>query len=398
MKLLLTLAAAVVFAAPFAANAQVQEPILKPARPAPKAETPKTEAPKADASTTLLQVRYNAALPPAHIVVGEPDAKPKWVWVTRFVRLPNRQLPPDSLPIKAVRFESQFNGETAQVKVTVLRGNQGHEREDNVGVYHLGVNEEAIVTELESFGIEPVNLKMIETVPPVPPAPVLTNRTKAIEIVSVTSVNVPLPHFKVTIRNLSEKKVRAVKVDVSPSVTTYWAKDLDRPLLEVGGTAEEIVPANKSQKTATGYIPGVATDYSIIFRTAIFEDLSFDGEREPACVFESYVVGRRLWLKRMLPFLNQQLAAQTLSPTELKQRFLSLKFELAESEKSPGSAASPSCPNPDLLSYISPNNLSLQFIRELDRIINTRPVPPINFRAWLEAKREDYKTWLAHLN
>jgi hypothetical protein len=39
----------------------------------------------------------------------------------------------------------------------------------------------------------------------------------------------------------------------------------------------------------------------------------------------------------------------------------------------------------------------LELIRELDQIIKTRPAPPINFRAWLESTRAEYKAWLARL-
>jgi hypothetical protein len=36
-------------------------------------------------------------------------------------------------------------------------------------------------------------------------------------------------------------------------------------------------------------------------------------------------------------------------------------------------------------------------VRDLDKIINTRPAPPINFRAWLETKRNDYRDWRERL-
>ena len=108
-------------------------------------------------------------------------------------------------------------------------------------------------------------------------------------------------------------------------------------------------------------------------------------------------MGRRLWVKRVLPFIESELANQSLSPKEFKEKFLLLTFKLADNEKTAKSAVSSRCENPDPFVDISTQTLSLELLRDLDRIINTRPAPPINFRAWLEARRETYEVWLARL-
>jgi hypothetical protein len=99
----------------------------------------------------------------------------------------------------------------------------------------------------------------------------------------------------------------------------------------------------------------------------------------------------------MLPFIEQQLANPALSPQDFKQKFQSLTFELDDSEKTGQSAVSAKCPNPDSFTNISTQILTLELNRDLDRIIKTRPAPPINFRAWLESRRHDYQSWLARL-
>ena len=384
MKSLVIFIAALLFA-------QAQEPSLKP----------NMSAPKTDAPTLLsLEVKYNVNLPPAYITVRGPETKPRWIWVTRFIR--DKQFRKDELPINAIRVESQFNGETADVRVSLLRGrNEGFEREDHVGAYHIGLNEPTTISELKSFGVEPFSLTLLNVVSPLPPPPALENLTTTVEVVSVISDNVPLPAYNLTLRNLSDKNIRALEIKVihqgRPGVSGLWQGQQDRPLIEAGGVLERTIPVAVARKTVTGYEPGAATSSTIRIGAAVFEDLTYDGDEEVACQYEKFVVGRRLWLRRLLPLIEQQLANPALSPQDFKQKLQSLTFELEESEKTSQSAVSNKCANPDSFTHISTQNLTLELNRDLDRIIKTRPSPPINFRAWLESHRDDYKAWLTRL-
>ena len=382
MKGLLILVATFLFA---------QEPSLKP-----NISPPKTEPP----TLLSLEVKYNSNLPPAYISVRGTETKPRWIWVTRFIR--TNQLANGELPIQAVRVESQFNGETADVKISLFRGrNQGFEREDHVAAYHIGLNEPTTIPELKSFGIEPFSLTLLNVVPPLPPPPTFENLARTVEIVSVRSDNLPLPTYHLAVRNLSDKHIQALKIEVindgRPRVSALWQGEHDRPLIEAGGVLERNIPVAVAQKTVTDYTPGAATSSTIRIRTAVFEDLTYDGDEEPACAYEKYVTGRRLWVKRMLPFVEQQLANPALSPQQFKQKLQPLTFELNENEKTNASAVSAQCPNPDSFTNISTQSLTLELNRDLDRIINTRPAPLINFRAWLQSRRDDYQAWLARL-
>jgi hypothetical protein len=369
-----------------------QEPSLKPNMSAPKAEAP---------MVLSLEIDFNNTLPPAYISVRGPDTKPRWIWAPRFARIPGFPRRPDELPIQAIRVESQFNGETADVKVSLLRGHKGFEREDPVANYHIGLEQKTTVTELKSFGLEPIDLRLFQTVPPLPPSPAFENLTKTVEIVSVRSDNIPLPAYHLTVRNLSDKNIRAVKIEVindnRPRLSALWQAELDRPLMEPGGTLERIVPVVTSQLIGSRYEPGAATSSTIRILSAVFEDLTYDGEEDPACDYEKFVIGRRLWVTRMLPFIEQQLANTELSPQDFKQKFQSLTFELDEGEKTGKSSVSEKCGNPDSFTDISTQNLTLELNRELERIIKTRPAPPISFRGWLESRCDEYKSWLVRL-
>lgn len=370
------------------AFASAQQPTLKPAM----------SAPKADAPTQLsLEIQYNPTLPPAYISVRGPEMKPRWIWVTRVARI--TPMKSDELPIQSVRVESQFNGETADVSISIFRGREGFEREDPVGSYHLGLDEKVTVKELKSAGLKPFELKLISVLPPLPPPPDLENRTTSVAVVNVELVNVPLPTYKVTVRNQSEKKIRSIRVEVNsdgrPHLSTVWHDEFDKPIIDVGGVAEKALQVVIPQKTAVAYEPGAAANNKIIIRAVVFDDLTFDGDEMAACQYQMILLGRRTWLQSLVPLIKTELANETVSPQEFKEKLEALTFPSDERTSQLVEAAK--CNKPEsFLKHITRAQM-LGLVREVDRIIKTRPAPPVDFRAWLESRRANYEPWLARL-
>jgi hypothetical protein len=394
MKRLLMLAAIIMIAS--IASGQQQAPSLKPSV-SPKAPEVRKQF--------LLEIMYNSRLSPTYSSVEGVDSVARWIWVTQFARIPGQQLPPGELPIQAVKLESQFNGETADVRLTLLRGVDGFEKEDLVNRYKLGVGEEMILNDLTRFGIEPFNIKLIEPVPPIPPPPGFSNLTKSVEVVSVRSQNLPRPAYGVTFRNLSDKSIAALRVDLAsdgrPAFASFFQGKEGQALIEVGGVSEQYVSALKTERTPTAYAPGTASANVIKVGTVVFSDLSFEGELQPACDFEMYVMGRRIWLRHVLALLDQEISKSSNDHIEaakqFKEKFSALSFDSSESERNQASVISPKCLKPAERAYIATQGLKLQLLRDLDQIIETRPVPPVNFRQWLVDRRARYKAWHSRL-
>lgn len=390
MKNLLLILAFIVMSS--AVIAQQPEPTLKPTVSAKQLEPVKL----------LLEIHYNPDVPPAYCTVNGPDEKAKWIWLTRFVRLPGKQT---GRPIEAVKLESQFNGETADVRVTLLRGAKGFDQEDLVGVYQVGIGEKKKINELRAAGVEPFSVTLINTVPPLPPPPVFENHTKSIEVASVRNENQPQPAYILTLRNASEKKVLAVRIDVMRdgrrATSALFHHEDGRAIIEPGGTGERYVPALVAQPTVTGYAPAAAPANTIVIRTAVFTDMSFEGELETACQLESFMMGRRVWLKQVLPLIDEELAKPAgdsiAAAQQFKARFSALSYEFDESDRNKASSVATACAKPFAIAEAGPNLLKLKLLRELDEIIDKRPVPPVNFKAWLEERRTYYKAWLARL-
>src|SRR5215217_6123897 len=298
MKNLFTIATLLVISSWSVAYAQ--EPTLKTSMSAPRAE---------GSPRLLLEVISNPALPPGYVNVNGPNELRKFVLIPNFVRVPGGSQP--SPPVQWVKVEPQFNGETTAVRVTVYRGVKGIEQEDFVGIYRLGIGETKTLQELRSFGIEPFTVTLLDTVPPLPPPPAFQNDTKAIEIVSVRSENRPSPAYIITLRNLSEKNVSALGLNMTfdggRGATAVLGEE-DRPLIPAGGMVEKYVRAMTPRRTATGFVPSAASSITIHIRSAVFTDLSYEGDVKDACFMESIVIGRRFYLTQALSLLDRQLS------------------------------------------------------------------------------------------
>ena len=382
MKNPLRLAAIVVIALSSVLHAQ-QQSSAKPSVSAKNSET---------SAKLLLEVVFNSELPPSYLTVNGA------VWLTRFVRLPSV---PNQASIRTVNLYSKFNGETVDVRVMLRRGS---DQEDLLGVYQIGVGEKKTLDDLRAVGVEPFNLTLVTTVPPLPPPPSFENRTKSVDIVSVQSENMPKPAYRITFRNLSDKNLLALRVDVfrdgRPGVSALLQGVEGQPAVEAGGIFERYMPADVAQRTVTGYAPGTAAANTIVIRTAVFADMSFEGEPEPACLFESFQMERRVWLRTVLALLNRELAKPTNedqieAARQFKEKFAALNYEFTESERNRASAVSRVCAKP--FDKARTGILKLELLRELDEIITTRQPPPVNFRLWLETHRAHYIAWLTRL-
>jgi len=215
----------------------------------------------------------------------------------------------------------------------------------------------------------------------------------------------PRPAYGVTFRNLSEKSIAAVRVDMMgdgrPAVSHFFQGKEGQALIEVGGVSEQYVSALRTERTPTAYVPGTASANVINIRTLVFSDLSFEGDVQPACDFEMFVMGRRIWLRHVVASLDQEITKpnsdQIAAAKQLKEKLSVLSYDPTESERNQASVVSPKCSKPFAGAYVAIQGQKLQLLRDLDQIIETRPVPPVNFRQWLVDRRARYQAWLSRL-
>jgi len=388
------LAAFVVFAASSIAVSQ-NPPELQPLSSNSSART---------RTPLALEIFYNPTLPPAYLMIEGPEVDPHWIWFTRFSVRPGWQPQEGTIPIRAVRVKSQWNGETADVKVSLLRGLRGMDQEEVVTSYQTGVDESKTVSRLENYGIEPFRITLMTPKTTAPPLPNIENGTKSIEIVKIESEATPLPAYRVSFRNLSDKKVVALQIYTSlngaAGPSAFFQGEAGSPLIDSNQVREEYLPAHLSYNNGGTYGPAPSTGSLIRIFTVVFTDGSFEGDVSPACMYETFVVSRMTWVKRMLSLFDEQLRDQSKdieAAMQLKQKIAAQTFQYSAEEKAAPSKISTKCLPPAPRAENLVGGLNLRLLNELDVLIKTRPKPLTSFRPWLEKTREIYRTWLTNL-
>lgn len=379
------------FSLPFIA--QTQQPALKPSS---ASDDKKPEQPV----LLALEISYNPALPPAFLDVLGPTDKATWIWVTRFVPVDGWQLPTGSLPVKAVRLEPQFNGETTEVKVSVLQGRHHFEREELVDKYRLGVGDNRVLTKLKEFGVEPFRIAVTDEISPPPAPPIIDLRTGGVELAGVEVQSKPIPAYRIKFRNITAKNIRALSVRVVNGPSSLFQGNEGRPLLEPGAILEEYLPVVKAVQRGDSIVPGSSAVNTIVVSSTVFDDGTYDGDVEPACMMEAFIVGRTVWLRTVLSLLDQQIAEANQSvefgAPQFRERLQQLKPQRTSREKVV-STVSPNCSSPSSMIEMTFNGQKLELLRQVEQIITTRPSPPIDFKTWLLTKKEGFKSWLALL-
>ncbi|HJU92678.1 MAG TPA: hypothetical protein VJ656_07095 [Pyrinomonadaceae bacterium] len=352
----------------------------------------------------LLETYITPRLGPSYFPLNGPKEKSGSAFFSRFVRTDAQ---PESwrLPIRGVRLEPLFNGETVDVRVTVLRGNEGYEEEELVHVYQVAVGEQKSLSHLRQLGIEPFLVRLLTANPPLPPQPDFRNFTKSIEIVGVRREHTPASAYRITLRNVSDKSVSTLKVDVTSNGQEGPIALPDglegRALIEPGGLTDVYILALVAVPHGNIYVPGTRDSYRINIRSVSFTDSSFEGEEDQACSFEAQIMGERLWLRGIIAFIDQELAnANFENELEAAKRFnekvSTLRHKLDESERDKPSSASANCPKPAKNATLTARQMNLLIIRDVDRFIADNPAPG-SFKSWLEEKRTRYTAWLARL-
>jgi len=348
-----------------------------------------------------LEIQYNSTLPPSYLSIEGADVEPHWMWFTRFVTLPGAPAPEASKKINAVRITSHWNGESADIRVTLLRGLQ-MAHEELVTSYHSGIDQAKTINQLEGYGIEPFKIKLVSPQAHPPPAPNLENRTASIQILQISPEGAPLPAYRATFRSFSAKNVVALMVNLytngSPGPSAFFQGEAGGALIESNGMFEEYLPATVPEGNGSSYVPGSAPANSIVVSSAIFTDGTFEGDLAPACMYEKIVFRRKAWVKGVLKIMEEQLAQPDdgIASQRMKEQLLQLRYVRTPGDQQLRSAVSAQCSSP-VDGADGPFGLTTRLIRELEVVVTTRPKPSMTFRQWLIATREIYRGWLSNL-
>src|SRR5882724_1283224 len=397
---ILTTVALIVF--PTAASSQENRTSLK-SQPSPIVNAGPTRL--------ALEVFYFPGAAPAYQGVPGPEGKRSGGWFARFSRTPNWQLPEGALPVMAVKIDSQFNGETVDIYVSVLRG-EFHDQEDSVAVYHLGENEKRIVSELKSFGVEPFEIKVIRMPPAVINPNNVINKTQSLEVITIKAANSTLPQYQLTLRNLSSKSVSALWLAVEHNGKLESAALLHHPEgkpLIAAGEVYETRPfgVTRALEVGRGYVPQPLDSQDVVLGSLVFEDGTWEGIPSYAATFRAFVAGRKFQIASVIKNLDRISSNTDLTTTSAIE---SLRTQLSQRDADLNNAAYAQVlsefPNLTTAECVDLRNgvevvthdIRKTLLDNLSTFERQHPEARLeDFHAWLLSEKLKYEAWLQRL-
>ena len=350
-----------------------------------------------------LEVTYLEGRPPSYQPVPWSNMPRGGTWYALFGRVKGWHLPAGSQPTKAVRVVPYLEGDTVKVTVSVLRGIKFQDVEDMVASYGVRENEELSVAALKKFGVKPFAIKVIRVAPQVSDFPSIVNNTKSVEVVGIEPMVSSFPRYKLSLHNLSDKNISALKVhilvDGKRSITLMPQGDDGEHLIKARSNSELKVPLQtRAQATPGGYEPASPHDQQIVIASLVFEDGTYEGEAESAATYLGFAAGRKTVMKRVLPLLESALLTST-SPEQLRMQLSALSYDADDADVDALAGAFPALDRPRLKSpiEIAMHGVKKDLLDQLDRFPPGQ-YSPGEFRIWLTGVKDRYANWLARLS
>ena len=351
-----------------------------------------------------VEVTYLEGRPPAYESVRRTKLpRGEGSWFGLFGRVKDWQLPAGAQPVSAVRVVPYLDAETVEVTISVLRGQKFLDLEDMVGTYTVRENEGLAVDSLRDFGVEPFKLKLIRVAPQTADVPTILNKTKSLEVVGIEPIVATLPRYKLTLHNLSDKNIGAIRIntllDGKLSLSGMAQGDDGEPLVRAGSLKElNEMLVTHAEKTAAGYSPESPRAQQIVIATLVFEDGSYEGEAEPAATYRGFAIGNKTELKRIVALLKDALEGST-SIENIRTKLHNLSYDFDESDLVALAKAFPEIERNKLQSYI---DVAIHLLRKevSDRldIFQPGPGPAGDLGAYLRTMKDRYSGWLLRLD
>jgi hypothetical protein len=263
-----------------------------------------------------LEVTYYKGTRPSYQVV------PNNAWYARFRTIEGWQAAEGSLPVQAVNVAARMEGAAVRVIVSVHLGKKLFEKQDTVGSYLLQENERLTVYEMNAFGLEPFEIAVVRVEPESAAAPTVTSNVRSVNVADVQAIGGTLPTFRITLRNSSKKNVSALFVEMFVDgrlrISAMPHNRGGEPLILAGETYElKRQLSTDAKRSGGGYAPEPSPNQTIVIKTAVFDDGTYEGEAASAAKFRSYALGRRQQYAQLLALYQQALKSTESDPSAL---------------------------------------------------------------------------------
>src|SRR5580765_328442 len=280
----------------------------------------------ASSSQLALEVYFYPNEPPAYQRIYKSQSG--GAWYSRFHQI--KPTAPNDLPVNSVDIKPSFAESGIRVIVSVLFGELS-EKQKQVGVYTIHEGEKIKIQELAQFGVDPFMISAVNFSPALFDLPEFISKAKSIEYIGIQPTVSTMPAFRVAVRNLSSKNVRAIQVRIlkgGEAQLSFLPQGKEgAPLIQPANAFEfDARVATRANPTPTGYAQVTLPGQVIEVVTAIFDDGSFEGEAEPALIHAATLRGEKIQLAQVIDLFQQTINDTQADPSV---RIEALKTKLA---------------------------------------------------------------------
>ena len=256
-------------------------------------------------------------------------------WTVAFPRIAGAETMREGLPLNALQFEEALDGQNLVVTIALLYGSP-QQRRVQVARVRLTDERPVRVSELEAFGVQPIDLAIVRMPPPQLTLPSVTSASSQLEVqVDTDSASVP-PAYRFRIANRSTQGVMSLAFTCfsaeRPSISGRPRGATHTALIPPGETYEMRFPAPLKQGQRGGPQGWSPIDRFII-TSVLWSDGLVEGEQEPAAGERALDAGTANQLQRAVAVLRTAAAAPGAHPPDtLRTEIAGLTIDVTPAE------------------------------------------------------------------
>ncbi|HEX6184665.1 MAG TPA: hypothetical protein VFZ44_12345 [Pyrinomonadaceae bacterium] len=253
-----------------------------------------------------LRVVVFAGAAPTFYPLPDKDKAGSGAVIGNLRKLPSARLM-GGLPVDSVtlNFSREMGG--ARVAVFAHRGSEQARESIKVAEQVVGEGREYAVTQLAAYGVEPLSFSVVRRADVELTPPRVDSRARSVEVAEI-KVHPEVPSFALVLRNASDKDLRAVEIEEYRG----WMRKGPPPAYD-WRFAAPVKPGKtwtvtlefgwNGKASAEGHT--VEPPDSVVIRSALFTDGSYEGDSQFAARAEAFREGRRVQLGRVLELMRE---------------------------------------------------------------------------------------------
>ena len=327
-------------------------------------------------------------------------------WTASFPRIPGADTAREGLPLNALQFEEAIEGPNLVVTIALLYGSP-QQRRIQVASVRVTEDRPVRVTELEAFGVKPIEMTIVRLPPAQLHIPSVTSPSSQLDVQVETDSSAAQPAYRFRIANRSTQAVMSlafrgyrgdlVSLSGHPRGPTHTA-------LIAPGESYDMRFAASANARARGASDAWLPMDRFVITSVLWSDGLVEGDREPAADERALDAGTTNQLQRAVAVLRTAAASPAAHPPDtLRTDIAGLTIDVAAAEVE---AARPAIGDPSLLSDVRASramrsgmqNVKNAILNDLDEFTTAhRAADAAVYDKWLGAMVAKFDGWRQRL-